>query len=465
MLRMTVTKTTCLWYGKSHHSGDDKQAVQGYLISGSSEAKGVKMTTLEAASTLGRVDSKSRINTGVSTRIAFLDHVRTLMVLLVVVYHAVAAYSAVAPHWWTHDTTSFVSDIVREWFDVFLMPVLFFIAGYFALSSIEKKGTWGFLKDKVKRLLIPWALAVLVVNPLAVYDQPSNLIRPFWNYWLQTMSHWQVQLISPAYGPQIQSVYWFISLLFAFFVLFALGYGVTRRWRGQPIRPAVRPATAGNSTLVTLLLFGLLTCAAYFVSLLLMPEATWFRLGVFLEFQVPRLALFAGYFALGLYAQSRGWFTDGKPLGSLAVWGAISVVLSAVYLVVFQPVVADLGGTSSLSVGLAMAFAFVRSFLILSLLIVLVSVGARYWNRSRGLERQLGETSYNIYLTHIWFVVVAQEALMEWTGGLALAKIAIVLVMSLVLSFALSKWVIGRHARVFTAALMALFVFCLAARP
>jgi peptidoglycan/LPS O-acetylase OafA/YrhL len=49
------------------------------------------MTTLEAASTLGRVDTKSRMDTGVSTRIAFLDHIRTLMVLLVVVYHAVAS--------------------------------------------------------------------------------------------------------------------------------------------------------------------------------------------------------------------------------------------------------------------------------------------------------------------------------------------------------------------------------------
>jgi peptidoglycan/LPS O-acetylase OafA/YrhL len=405
------------------------------------------------------------MDTGVSTRIAFLDHIRTLMVLLVVVYHAVAAYSTVAPHWLIHDTSSVVSDIAREWFDVFLMPVLFFVAGYFALSSIEKKGAWGFLKDKVKRLLIPWALAVLVVNPLAVYDQPSNPIRPFWNYWLQTVGHWQARLISPAYGPQIQSVYWFISLLFAFFVLFALGYSLTRRWRGEAVLPAVRPAAAGNSTLVTLLLFGLLTCAAYFGSLLLMPDATWFMLGILLEFQATRLALFAGYFALGLYAQSRGWFTDGKPLGSLAVWGVISVALSAAYLVVLQPLVADLGGTSHLSAGQILAFAFIRSFLILSLLIVLVSAGARYWNRSRGLERQLGETSYNIYLTHIWFVVAAQMALMEWTGGLVLAKIAIVLVTSLVLSFALSKWVIGRHPRVFTAVLMALFVFCLAARP
>ena len=95
------------------------------------------MATLKATSTMGRVHAMSRTDTGASTRIAFLDHIRTLMVLLVVVYHSVAAYSTVAPHWWTHDTTSLVSDIIREWFDVFTMPVLFFVAGYFALSSIK----------------------------------------------------------------------------------------------------------------------------------------------------------------------------------------------------------------------------------------------------------------------------------------------------------------------------------------
>lgn len=126
---------------------------------------------------------------------------------------------------------------------------------------------------------------------------------------------------------------------------------------------------------------------------------------------------------------------------------------------------ADLAGTSRLSAGLLLAFAFVRSFLTVSLLIVLVSAGARYWNRSSGFDRQLSETSYNIYLIHIWFVVAIQEALMAWTGGPALAKLAIVLVVGLALSFVMSKWVIGRYPRVFAAALLALFVFCLAVRP
>jgi glucans biosynthesis protein C len=399
-------------------------------------------------------------------RVAFLDHIRYLMVLLVLVYHSVAAYATVTPHWLIHDTSFFTADIIRELLDVFMMPVLFFVAGYFSLPSLEKKGAWAFLTDKSKRLLIPWALAVLVVIPLAVYDQPVKPVRPFWNYWLRTFSNGLgIQLNFPQYGPRYQSVYWFISLLFTLFAVCALLHATMRWWRSRAPASSGQKVIRGNSVLRALLLFGVLTSAGYFISLLLLPDTSWFRLGFFLEFQVPRLVLFGGYFAFGVYAQSRGWFADGKPLGPLALWTTISAVLAATYLILIQPLLANPAGTRLLSVGPLLVFAFVRSFLLLSLLVVFCSFGIRYWNHSSGVDRQLSATSYNIYLTHIWFLVAVQQALMAWKGGLALAKVAIVLLTALALSYAFSRWVVGRYPRIFAVAVLALFVFCLAVRP
>lgn len=153
-----------------------------------------------------------------AARVAFLDHLRYLMVVLVVVHHAVAAYAGIASHWVAQDTTFPAADTIRELLDVFMMPVLFFAAGYFALPSLQKKGTWGFLRDKAKRLLVPWALAVLVVVPLATYDQPDQLVRPFRTYWPWYMGSFRTGLRSTQMpqGPTTQIVYWFISLLFAF---------------------------------------------------------------------------------------------------------------------------------------------------------------------------------------------------------------------------------------------------------
>ena len=266
-------------------------------------------------------------------------------------------------------------------------------------------------------------------------------------------------------GPTTQAIYWFISLLFAFFLLFALIYVLGSRWRGGAIIPAARKSTSGHSVPAALAVFGLLTSAAYFILLLFIPDSSWLTLYMFLEFQVTRLVTFAGYFAFGVYAQSRGWFADGRPLGSLTSWGALCFVLAVAYLVFGQSMFADTAGTVNLTVGYLLIFAFLRSFLLLSLLVILVSFGVRYWNHASGLDRQLAAASYNIYLVHFFIVVALQAALLRWISGAVPVKITIVFLAALALSFAFCRWVLERHSRAFVIAVLALFVFCLIARP
>jgi peptidoglycan/LPS O-acetylase OafA/YrhL len=411
--------------------------------------------------------AQPRVSAAASTapRVAFLDNVRYLMVLLVVVYHAVAAYASIAPHWQVHDTVSMAADYTRELLDVFMMPVLFFVAGYFALPSLQKNGAREFLKDKVKRLLIPWALAVLIFLPIVTYDRPGH-IRPFRAFWPWYLSSFQVRLrFSQApQGLTTQAIYWFISLLFVFFVMFALAYSLARRWKGRAPKNTIRMAM-GGSALVALMYFGLLTCAGYYGSLLLFPDSSWFTLHLFLEFQVTRLVLFAGYFAFGAYAQSRGLFAGGKAPGSLAAWAALSGILAIAYLLFGQPVFADTTGTAQLPAGYLLVFALVRSALLLSVLMLLVSAGISYWNRSRWLDRQLGATSYNIYLVHFWPLLALQAALLRWTGGPVPAKAGLVFLATLAVSYAISRWVLGRFPRALALGILLLFVVCMAVRP
>ena len=42
---------------------------------------------------------------------------------------------------------------------------LFFISGYFTPSSLERRRGWRFLQVKARRLLVPWAVAVLALIP------------------------------------------------------------------------------------------------------------------------------------------------------------------------------------------------------------------------------------------------------------------------------------------------------------
>jgi len=388
-------------------------------------------------------------------------------VVLVVLYHAVAAYAIVAPHWAVHDTTLFSADIIREFFDVFMMPVLFFAAGYFALPSLVKNGTGKFLMDKVRRLLVPWALAVFIIIPLALYDQPVKPVRPFWRYWLNYLGSFAIRLrfSQTPVGVTTQAVYWFISLLFAFFLVFALFYLLALRLRGGAAPSIERRMDPRRSVISGLALFGLLSFATYFLLLLWIPDSSWFTLSAFLEFQVTRLVPFAGCFALGVYAQSQAWFSDGKPLGSPALWGAAGAVLAIAYLVFGQPMFADTAGTAHFTAGYLLVFAFLRSALLLSLLAACIALAMRYWNSARSFDRGFSAASYNIYLVHFWIVVVLQTALLQWTSGPVLLKIAVVFLSALSISYAFSRWVLARHARAFTIVVLALFVFCLVVRP
>lgn len=246
--------------------------------------------------------------------------------------------------------------------------------------------------------------------------------------------------------------------------MFALGQALNGRRRGSASLSAVQGAPAARP-LVALLLCGALSAGVHFASLLVVPESSWFTLHMLLEFQVTRLVPFALYFALGSYAQTRGWFAGGRPLGSLPLWGAISAGAAVAYMWVGQPVFADAAGTAHFSVGLLLAYAGLRSLLLTALLVVLVSLGSKYWNRSRKLDRLLADESYSLYLTHYWVVVFMQMALLEWADGPAPVKATIVLLGALTLSLAISRWLLGRWPRGLAVAILALFAFCLAMRP
>jgi glucans biosynthesis protein C len=214
-----------------------------------------------------------------------------------------------------------------------------------------------------------------------------------------------------------------------------------------------------------LVLFGVLTSATTFMLLLVVPDSSWFTLSMVLEFQVTRLVPFVACFALGVYAQSQAWFADRKPLGSLTLLGALSVVLSGVYVWFGQPMFADTSGTARFSVGYLLGVALLRSFLLLALLAFLVSFGVAYWNRGNRLDRQLASSSYDIYLVHFFIIVALQTALLKWIGGPVAPKVAIVFFAALGLSVVVSRWVLARHSRAFAVAILVLFAFCLVVRP
>jgi glucan biosynthesis protein C len=109
------------------------------------------------------------------------------------------------------------------------------------------------------------------------------------------------------------------------------------------------------------------------------------------------------------------------------------------------------------------AFSFVRTSVCLTFLVIFIAYARKYWDRPSRLNQILAANSYNIYLSHIFFVVFLQDVLMVWQGGPAPAKAAIVFLVALPVSYGISRW-IDRFPRGFVIGFVVLFAFAFLAR-
>jgi fucose 4-O-acetylase-like acetyltransferase len=161
------------------------------------------------------INEEKGIITG--NRIYWLDNLRTFMIFLVVLVHAGGVYEssgAWASFWIVDDpSTNNLSGILFLIMDIFMIPTIFFISGFFAPLSMKNKKGWAFLKSKFKRLIIPWVIAVLTLIPLykIIFLYSRNLPQESWT----TYFHW-------SNGIWSQNWLWFLPVLFLFDVLYFL---------------------------------------------------------------------------------------------------------------------------------------------------------------------------------------------------------------------------------------------------
>jgi len=87
--------------------------------------------------------------------------------LLGVVLHSACCYVTFDDAWFLKDSqTSQVMDAITHFLHTFRLPAFFVMAGFFAALLREKRGTWGFLENRMMRLGLPFMLGMLVLYPV-----------------------------------------------------------------------------------------------------------------------------------------------------------------------------------------------------------------------------------------------------------------------------------------------------------
>jgi surface polysaccharide O-acyltransferase-like enzyme len=87
-------------------------------------------------------------------RIIFLDNIRSTIIICVLILHSGASYGTGVSFWPFHENNPIgIIDFFMFICDVFVMAIMFFIAGYFVLPDLLKKGLWRVIIHRHSRWL------------------------------------------------------------------------------------------------------------------------------------------------------------------------------------------------------------------------------------------------------------------------------------------------------------------------
>ncbi len=404
------------------------------------------------------------VRTDSDHRIFFLDNLRYFLVLLVVLFHSLTSYTNICEWWPVNDDNFLFFDSLLLFLDVFMMPGLFFIAGFFALHTHEGRTTWEFIKRKFYRLVIPLLIGVIFLNPLQMYiwklSHGQNDIN-FWHCFLFRIKsalslYTGLVTLSPEFNQFSFFHFWFISLLFIFFVLFAF----TKKIKNAVFsKSSVPPESEIFSSFRMLSVIFSAVFLVFFLNMYIytiFPAVTvpntWIFIGNVIQFQPSRLTLYGICFSLGIYAYHKNWFSNNKLPGHTVFW----IVLSGVLWFCLHKITFIL--LQKTSQNLAVLYVFLYPLFFFSMLLTLISVGVNYWNSASKTNRILADNSYNIYLLHLAFIYLFQLVLLNLTAVPIYIKAVVVFIFSVGLSLLISHHAINKSPQLSVAGITIGFI-------
>lgn len=360
------------------------------------------------------------------------DYLRAFVIVLVLWHHAILAYTTFAflnPENPIETFSPIVDsqrwlgfDLMAGLNDTFFMSLMFFISGLFVWRSLTRKGTRKYLSDRLKRLGIPFAIAVLFLIPLAYYPAQLNVElvyggdTSYGDFWLG--------MVRSGFGTA--GPLWFLWLLLVFDCLVALLYRVAVHpdglFQGRAITVFERPLAFFAA------LLGIST-VAYLLLVLIFGPLRWIGIGPF-DAQASRILFYLVYFltgtAVGAYGLERSVLKSDGPLArhwwAWLTAGLISFIVSLVLVIVgtTQPIINGLAFTVSCAV---LVFGVTAVFL-------------RFATRRVGILDSLAANAYGIYIVHYMFVTWLQYWLLG-TDFSAIAKATLAFTGTLILSWVL----------------------------
>ena len=325
--------------------------------------------------------SANEVSAAKTKRIHWMDNLRTITILLVVLYHVGGVYEAAGLWGWfwivdDPDTITWVG-IVGIMFDIMVMPIMFFIAGYLTPASLKNKTGKEFIMGKARRLMLPWLIAVFTLIPIYkfIFLYSRNLPQEHWSTYFHITN------------PNSQNWLWFLPVLFAFNMLYLLFTKLDIKL------PTISLKIAIIGTFLVGLVYSFLISG-------ILGFRNW-TLTPIIDFENERLLLYFMVFLLGILSFQKDIFAEipqSKTLYNVAnslSWIPVTIHIFARIWPFFYPEGFEITPLYRLIWHTSFYFS------LLCLLYIMIVSFWLYLDKSGKVWAEINKNSYGVYIIHV----------------------------------------------------------------
>lgn len=366
-----------------------------------------------------------------SPRLDHLDAARAFALVLGVGFHAALSFSPVYLGWAVQDLST--GPWVLHFLHVshsFRMELFFLLAGFFSQGQLRRQGLGGFLRSRVVRIGVPFAVGWFLFRPLLVsgWIMGSASMRGDYDFWAGISAGFATLRTIPAdlfTGTHLWFLYYLLLITGLMLGLIQAARATDHLFAGGRLLPRLLPRLdIGAARLAR---------SRWALPVLILPTAValwgmqYWGMDTpdrSLRPHGPVLAVYGGFFAVG-------WLFGREP-ASLLAFGRVTVprVLLSAASAGLTISLGGLQGDPGHPHHTAARVAFCLGYATMMGMLVALTLGLfrKYFSQPRPIIRYLADSSYWMYLVHLPVVVWLQVALAEipvhWSFKLGFISVA-----------------------------------------
>lgn len=358
------------------------------------------------------------------TRKYFIDWLRIGLIVSVFFFHVGMIFRP--EQWHVNSAESFpFLDPIMWWLHLWRMPLLFLVSGVGTYYAIGHRTSWQYVKERFRRLYIPFTVGFFTLVPLMVYVERIDLYDSLWDFIPHTFDGGPYPV-----GNISWHHLWFILYLLIISLLIAPFLNYTKSGHYNMVRGkliAIVTKKMGLNWVLPIIIISQVILRQYF------PNSTHALYNDWAYFTYYLLFFLSGFML----------FTSDKVIAVLANDRRLYLYQTVLFTVVLFSLPSIFGEPS-----IVQDYTRGITEMVISLSCGLTAIGycKKYFNKDHKSRKVLNEAIYPFYLLHQPALIFVGYVVLQWNISYGMQAFLIT-VLSLI-SIYLTYWFVIRKVNV-----------------